>query len=306
MRSAARSRDWVMTDALTAFLSQLIGEASVRRFVFISPHLDDAVLSCGALIEALAASNETVVATVFSEASPAPWSRPARGFLKACGEPDALALYERRREEDIAALESMGARPLHLGFTDAIFRRRSPRRHSDSMAYPSPLHALRPGRALLLNATTHFRNRAVYPTYHLDIARGRVSKLDYPLRTQLVNRLVDLASSPRVVMFAPLGIGNHVDHLMVRDAASQVDGSNQRPAALVFYSDFPYSVTAPPNRRFVQSLGISPHLYTHRRREAALNIEKYGSQFRPLFPTGSVPLRPEVYWTSSPVIEQLH
>jgi len=71
-------------------------------WVVMSPHLDDAVLSLGAWIAAQIRSGEEVkVATVFSEGG---------------------AGHARRRREDEAALEALGASAIHLGYLDAPFR----------------------------------------------------------------------------------------------------------------------------------------------------------------------------------------
>jgi hypothetical protein len=75
--------------------------------LYLSPHLDDAVLSCAARIrQEAAAGGRVVVATLFTEA-----------------EAGAEPLYRRRRAEDVRAVESLGATAAHLGLTDAPFRR---------------------------------------------------------------------------------------------------------------------------------------------------------------------------------------
>ena len=56
--------------------------------LFLSPHLDDAVLSCGTLL--LHAPRATV-ATVFTEATPGPHTRAARTFLRQCAASGAEA-----------------------------------------------------------------------------------------------------------------------------------------------------------------------------------------------------------------------
>ncbi|MEO9256144.1 MAG: PIG-L family deacetylase [Tepidiformaceae bacterium] len=88
----------------------------MTNIVVVSPHLDDALLSCG---ELLARCGGASVVTLFAGA-PADyevvtaWDR-ASGF--ASGE-DAVAA---RREEDLRALESVGARPVWLPFIDSQY-----------------------------------------------------------------------------------------------------------------------------------------------------------------------------------------
>src|SRR4051812_22907832 len=89
--------------------------------LFVSPHLDDAVLSAGALIAELAQHQPVLVVTVFTEASVGPHGRAARSFLAACPIADAAELFAERRREDVDALRRLRARALHLGRTDALF-----------------------------------------------------------------------------------------------------------------------------------------------------------------------------------------
>ena len=81
---------------------------SASTLLVVSPHLDDAVLSCaGAILAHTSAGNRAVVATVFSEGSDG----------------------ERRREEDRAALEVLHAEAMHLGLLDAPQRLGAARSH---------------------------------------------------------------------------------------------------------------------------------------------------------------------------------
>lgn len=86
------------------------------KCLLVSPHLDDAVLSCG---EWIARHPGAVVATVFSATPAAPerltlWDAAA-GFDSA-----AEAMPERRRE-DAAALAVLAARPVWLDFSDSQY-----------------------------------------------------------------------------------------------------------------------------------------------------------------------------------------
>lgn len=69
--------------------------------LFLSPHLDDAILSCPAHLQRC----EVRIATVFTESGP-----------------DAAALYRARRAEDRKAASALGASVTHMGFLDAPFR----------------------------------------------------------------------------------------------------------------------------------------------------------------------------------------
>jgi LmbE family N-acetylglucosaminyl deacetylase len=77
----------VTTNQLTQLIRDLEGTGA--GVLVMSPHLDDAVLSCGALLAQLAARHLVTVATVFTTAAPPPWSLPARRQLRALGGIDA-------------------------------------------------------------------------------------------------------------------------------------------------------------------------------------------------------------------------
>ena len=62
---------------------------------------------------------------------------------------DAEALYEERRSEDIEVLNEIGASWIHLGLTDALFR-----------------------RVREAATGTNGTGRAAYPTFRFDAARG--------------------------------------------------------------------------------------------------------------------------------------
>jgi LmbE family N-acetylglucosaminyl deacetylase len=86
------------------------------RLVAISPHLDDAVLGCSAL---LAAHPGAIVVTVFA-------GRPTDGTAlpawdEAAGFRAGDDVVGARRAEDRAALHTLGARPRWLDFLDAQY-----------------------------------------------------------------------------------------------------------------------------------------------------------------------------------------
>src|SRR5437764_2009359 len=90
--------------------------------LFLSPHLDDAVLSCGGTIADLVAGGEDVSALTFFAGQGVPPFAPLATELHACwgSPPDVVKL---RRAEDVAALARLGASALHEDVPDAIYRR---------------------------------------------------------------------------------------------------------------------------------------------------------------------------------------
>ena len=236
--------------------------------MFVSPHLDDAVLSCGALLTHLARTCPVTVLTAFSSASPpAKRGLAARKTLRDLQIADPEVLFAERRAEDIAVLKEAGASWIHLGLTDALFRRVGETGTGGKCG-----------------------GRAAYPTFRFDAARGRIAGSDAGLAGEvgvLVREAV--AANGTAVLFGPLGVGRHVDHLITRDgvASSGVDA--------VYYSDFPYSISKMPDRRFIRRASLQPYEWLSGRAEVANLMAGYRTQFTRLFPRG-VPMSPETYW----------
>ena len=270
--------------AMAGPLGQFVHEMqeSGSAAVIMSPHLDDAVLSCGALLAHIAGKCPVTVVTVFTEAAPPPWSLPARLQLRAIGVTDADDFYEQRRAEDAKVVAEIGAAVVHLGQRDAMFRRvgDTAGRHLFPGWWPA------------------------YPTFRFDIARGRIARTDAGLPAEigaLVGEVV--RETGAAALFAPLGVGKHVDHLITRRAAQHLPAqrlpAQHLPVRTVYYSDFPYSEKADPEPDFLRRTGLVPHRWHSGRAENADRIAGYRTQFAGLFPQGTVPLRPETYWLAA-------
>jgi LmbE family N-acetylglucosaminyl deacetylase len=258
----------VQADRLALLLRDLADAGPGSAVVAMSPHLDDAVMSCGALLAHLAGQHPVTVASVFTAAAPRPWSLPARKQLRALGGVDAEDFWAQRRAEDTEVLAGLGAAAVHLGFRDALFRRG--------------------------------RRGPAYPAFRFDAARGRVAACDAGLAaevsTQVSARVGAISRAGECgVIFAPLGIGRHVDHLITRRAAGELG----RQIRIVYYSDFPYSQSAAPDPHFVRSAGLVPHPWFPGRAENASRIAGYRTQFPGLFGDGTVPTCPEIYWIAA-------
>jgi LmbE family N-acetylglucosaminyl deacetylase len=81
----------------------------------VSPHLDDAVLSCGQL---MAGRPDCVVATLFTACPEVAQSTP---FDASCGFADSTTAMIARMLEDHQACERLSAKPVHLGFLDGQY-----------------------------------------------------------------------------------------------------------------------------------------------------------------------------------------
>ena len=171
--------------------------------IFLSPHLDDVVLSCGGTIwQQVKAHRRVLVVTIFAgtPGPGAPLSSFAQQLHAQWGLP-ANAAAERQRE-DLAAASLLGAQVQHWPYTDCIYRQ-------------APT-----GRFLYAN---------------LDALWGETDPVEHALVTELAERLAVLTREQSSTLYAPLGIGHHVDHQITRRAAETWG------QPLAYYEDFPYA-----------------------------------------------------------------
>jgi LmbE family N-acetylglucosaminyl deacetylase len=180
--------------------------------LYLSPHLDDAALSCGGAIHRHRVMGEqvsvvTIFAGSFEGGDLSSFALRQHGYWGNPPRPMAL-----RRAEDLAALTLLGAETLYLDYLDAVYR-----------AAP--------------------QGRWLYPD--LEALVGDIHPLDpiYRDGTQgLADQLASLAPpGASAVIYAPLGAGNHVDHQLVCLAARELV---ERGCRVAFYEDYPYAEKA--------------------------------------------------------------
>lgn len=240
--------------------------------VVLSPHLDDAALSCGGLIRTLAQRVPVIVLNVFTDCGPPPHPIMGRRICAATGYPDPVELMAVRRQEDDTVLGELGARGELLGFVEAPFRRS--------------------GRRIGPSAT--------YPTFRFDALTGRVSRWDAAVIEQVRERVAEaLRRLGAAVVLAPLGVGGHVDHVIVRDVVAALAREGRAPSSPIYYTDYPYGQRAEPDRAFVQAHSLTPRTLVEGRAEAVAALQGYASQIHVLFPGGHVPVSHEQYWAGS-------
>jgi hypothetical protein len=93
--------------------------------MILSPHLDDAVLSCGGLIaDTHRHGVDSLVITVFNGRPTLPVSSPAKRFHARCGLADDHAMAQRECEDD-EALDIVGASTRRLDLLEALYRKGS-------------------------------------------------------------------------------------------------------------------------------------------------------------------------------------
>ena len=177
-----------------------------HRHIFLSPHFDDVVYSCGGTLGVqVSVGLRPLVITVFGgipqETNVSPYAldnHRRMGFSQ-----DVNAVISTRRREDAAAMELLGVDYLWLDYPDAIYRGNPASYTSDSQLMGGEVHA------------------------------G-----DRWIDEELAETLVSLRKRlPDTVWYAPLGVGRHVDHQLVCSAADRL---TQMGAKVNLYEDFPY------------------------------------------------------------------
>jgi LmbE family N-acetylglucosaminyl deacetylase len=172
-------------------------------WIYLSPHLDDAALSCGGLLWQQAQQGTPVEVWTVCAGDP-----PERLYSEFVEElharwGGAAQAMERRRQEDIEACQKLGVAYRHLDYPDCIYR-----------GHPASGEDLYPDREAIFG--------------NLSPADGLLAEA---LADELRRRLPQYA-----VLVCPLAIGNHVDHQLVRRVASMVGWQSAW-----YYADYPYA-----------------------------------------------------------------
>jgi LmbE family N-acetylglucosaminyl deacetylase len=216
------------------------------RWIYISPHLDDAVLSAGGLIHDQARSGIPVEIWTFMCGDPheTELSMFAQVLHYQWGFASAEETIRLRRIEDQRAAEILGAKTVHFDFLDCIYRR---------------------GR----NGDWNYTSVFVPP--HED---------DADLPRQIAETI-----APRLtrddVLVCQLGLGSHVDHVLVRRGVEMLGHP------LVHDADIPY-LFQHPDSLASSTAGMKESL--HAVTEAGLRswqeaVNAYASQLSTLMDT---------------------
>lgn len=220
------------------------------EFIYISPHLDDVVLSCGGQIFQQAQTGTSVL--VVTVAAGFPQSDVRSDFAEFLHHNWGLTAEEAvtaRRAEDVAACRRVGAQYLHGSVLDAIYR-----------LHPQTKDPL------------YTSNKEIFAEFD-------------PAEADLVRTVASWLRElpPARCIVVPLGVGNHVDHQLTRQAAERVWG-----ASLLYYEDYPYVQRQPQSLLRHLWPGAKWHPRLIPLSDAALSarmeaVAEYGSQIGVLF-----------------------
>jgi len=170
------------------------------RWIYISPHLDDAALSAGGLIrEQAKAGIPAEIWTMMAGIPPVEEVSPfAEALHQLWGFSSARETIASRRREDQAAASILGARTVYFDFPDCIYRRRP----DGSWLYPEDV---------------------VIPPQSEDA--------ELPA---LIAEAISMQLMPDDLMVCQFAVGRHADHVIVRAACELLN----RP--LWYLADIPY------------------------------------------------------------------
>jgi LmbE family N-acetylglucosaminyl deacetylase len=187
------------------------------NWTYISPHLDDAVFSCGGLIwEQTKQGKQVSIWTIFAGDPP---EGPLSDFAEILqirwqGGRDAIS---RRRQEDNLACMQIGASCRHFPFPDCIYRW---------------IHRLPDDLEVEQNMNPLGKTEFFYPSH--ESLFGPIHSEEVGLAEPLSQLLAKLLPE-ETELVCPLALGNHVDHQLTRAAVEKLERRTW------FYADYPYA-----------------------------------------------------------------
>jgi len=173
--------------------------------ILLSPHLDDAALSCGGQISMQTAAGQSVLVVSIMAGDPPAANVSAYAQQLHDRWQFEIGAARRRREEDRQACHILGADYLHWEYPDCIYR-----------------HDPLTGR------TYYNSDEDIFGPVHL---------AEKELQNTLVEKLAKLPEHGRIM--SPLAVGNHVDHQLTRRAAE-----SYFERRLIYFEEYPYVADA--------------------------------------------------------------
>ena len=204
------------------------------NWVFLSPHFDDVVLSCGGMLWELVQGGHSVQVWTVCAGSPAP-DEPLSDFAQQLHARwgTGIEAVAARRVEDESALRRLKAVTRYADLPDCIYRR------LPGGADGSP-------GAWLVNGEDDLW-QPLHP-----FEEGVVENLTAWIHSGLKKR----ANRKNLRLVSPLTLGDHVDHSLVRAAAESA--AQRAGCSIWYYPDYPYAVRAGVNTSEKVSQGWQP------------------------------------------------
>lgn len=209
--------------------------------IYLSPHLDDAALSCGGQIFGQTAVGKSVLIVTIMAGDPLP--APLTEFADSLHKQWQLFsdIVAARRAEDVAACQVLGADYVHWTIPDCIYR-------------------LHPETGAPLYESAH----QIF---------GEIHPAEAGLIDRLARQMADLPGYERIV--APLTVGHHVDHQLVRLASER----GLEAGRLRYYEDYPYVRDDGALAAVIsaEQAGWQPEVIRLRQADVAARVEAIGA-----------------------------
>lgn len=178
----------------------------MRKIAILSPHLDDAALSLTDHILFWQKKGiEVTIITVFTSFSTQRLSADTSNYIHKCGFKSIKKFELARKKEDIDAMKLLGLHKnyIHLDFIDGGFREKN--------------------------------SKPVYESYDA-LFSGKI--IDDTTYLKKIDAILQKLLNEFSVVIAPFGIGNHADHIIVKNSAKIACHKK----SLLFYAEYPYAL----------------------------------------------------------------
>jgi len=220
--------------------------------------MDDAVLSSGSYILTLLNKKKDVqIITVFTSFGSRPISWGAQKYLMKSGFSRLDSFTKARKNEDMNSMHMLDIPFVHLEFIDGGFRKDS-------------------------------KEKFFYTTFDY-LCSGKVPHEDVRLIPAIKKTLTSSLIHASDILYTPLGIGNHADHIIVNRVAQTL------PNKTYYWLDQPYAWKAKINQQYgYKETFRVPH---QKKKEEVLSC--YRSQIWQLYPHG-IPKIDEVFFEKKP------
>lgn len=229
-----------------------------KRVVVFSPHLDDAIVSMGSVLDLFEQldANVTII-SIFTHGSDVTHPLSER-LIKQGGHTSSPEYFKKRRTEDKEVFSKMkNVEIVHLGFVDAVWR-------------------------------TNGQGEPFYTEHSV----GEIHPKDTQMHEKVADAIRELhIPTHEVLVFSPLAQGRHIDHQIVRNTVTDLFSN------VMYYSDFPYSELYGHEHEFIEKHELAPHVWEQGSYEKKRDlILGYESQLVSLFKRGDVQLVHETFY----------
>jgi hypothetical protein len=231
-----------------------------KNCIFISPHIDDFVLSCYEIAqELLHAQKNIFVINIFTSGSENLHTTTINWMLHKSGFSSATEYFSARKKEDLSILQPLSIKGFYLDYVEAGWREPYLHRSFDSI---------------------------------FDSKNKGNPILEKNIEKRVRSLLSKEFSGDQITLFSPLAIGHHVDHIIIRNVSQRLSRNT------LFWEDYPYNSFS-QNKLYLSQLSEYKNIFTKKSTNQKKEILKqYYTQYYSLFPTNSPTLKPEVVWES--------